>query len=129
MFWLIKKHKVTHLLVQCPIIGGATASLASSFYKIPLMVEIHGEEYFRFLNKNHFITKIIRFTFHRAKVIRSLSSIMTKKLEMYGISDNVITIPNRVNLSIFNKNLQIFCKSCMRAHQNIFNFSLIIYFY
>ena len=35
-FWIIK---ITHLLSQCPIIGGFTATLASKFYQIPLMVE------------------------------------------------------------------------------------------
>lgn len=103
MFWIIKKYKITHLLSQCPIVGGFSATIASRFFKIPLMVEIHGEEYFRFLEKNTFIVKIMKYTFNHAKKIRSLNSEMTKKLKKYGIVKNVIEIPNRVNLDIFNK--------------------------
>ncbi len=103
MFWIIKKYKITHLLAQCSIIGGFTAILAGKFYKIPLMVEIHGEEYFRFFEKNSLIVKIMKYTFDNANKIRSLNNEMTKKLEKYGILKNVIEIPNRVNLDIFNK--------------------------
>jgi glycosyltransferase involved in cell wall biosynthesis len=102
MFWIIRKYKITHLLSQCPIIGGFTATLASKFHKIPLMVEIHGEEYFRFLEKDSFIVKVMKYTFYHAKKVRSLNSEMTRKLKKYGIVRNVIEIPNRVNLNIFN---------------------------
>lgn len=103
MFWIIKKYKITHLLSQCPIVGGFTATLASKYFKIPLMVEIHGEEYFRFLERKSFIVKIMKYTFGRAKKIRSLNCVMTEKLKQYNIDKNVVEIPNRVNLNIFNK--------------------------
>lgn len=103
MFYLIKKYKITHLLSQCPIVGGFTATLASKFFKIPLMVEIHGEEYFKFLEKDNFIVKVMKYTFNNAQKIRSLNSEMTKKLQKYGIVKNIVEIPNRVNLEIFNK--------------------------
>ena len=105
MFYLIKKYKITHLLAQCPIVGGFTTALASRFYKIPLMVEIHGEEYFRFLRQDTLYGKInssiIRFTFNTAQKIRSLNSMMTQKLRQYGIKKQIVEIPNRVNLKIF----------------------------
>jgi len=104
MFYIIKKYEITHLLSQCPIVGGFSASLASKFFKIPLMVEIHGEEYFRFLDKKHFIVNIMNFTFNQAKKIRSLNKEMTEKLVKFNISkEKIIEIPNRVNLNIFNK--------------------------
>jgi glycosyltransferase involved in cell wall biosynthesis len=103
MFWIIKKYKISHLLSQCSIIGGFTATLASKFYKIPLMVEIHGEEYFRFLEKDSFIVKVMKYTFNNAIKIRSLNNEMTKKLKKYNIEKNVVEIPNRVNLNIFNE--------------------------
>lgn len=103
MFMIIKKYKITHLLSQCPIVGGFTASLASKIFKIPLMVEIHGEEYFRFLKKNSFIVKVIWYSFSTAKKIRSLNGQMTNKLKSYHIVEKVVEIPNRVNLNIFNE--------------------------
>ena len=103
MFYIIKKYKITHLLSQCPIIGGFTATLASKFFKIPLMVEIHGEEYFRFFNNNSFAVPIMKFTFNNSLKIRSLNKEMTNKLIYYGINKyKIVEIPNRVNLEIFN---------------------------
>lgn len=102
MFWIIKKYKITHLLAQCPIVGGFTAAVASKFFKIPLFVEIHGEEYFRFFRNNNYIVSIMRYTFNIAKKIRSLNDEMTNKLKKYYIVNKVVEIPNRVNLSIFN---------------------------
>ena len=107
MFYLIKKYNITHLLSQCPIVGGYTASLASRFFNIPLMVELHGEEYFRFLKKRTFLYKIFSSimmkTIAQAKKIRSLNEEMTQKLYAEDIVENVVIIPNRVNLEIFNK--------------------------
>lgn len=51
MFWIIKKYKITHLLSQCPIVGGFTATLASKCFRIPLMVEIHGDVYFKYMEE------------------------------------------------------------------------------
>jgi glycosyltransferase involved in cell wall biosynthesis len=106
MLFLIKKYKITHLLAQCPIVGGFAAAISSNIYRIPLMVEIHGEEYFAFLKKEAFFSRlnarIMLFVFSRAKKIRSLNAEMTKKLNKFHVRGNVIEIPNRVNLNIFN---------------------------
>jgi len=103
MFYIIKKYKITHLLSQCPIVGGFSASIASRFFKIPLMVEIHGEEYFRFFYNNSFVVPLMKFTFENAKKIRSLNQEMTNKLMSFVINKNkIVEIPNRVNLNIFN---------------------------
>lgn len=106
MFWLIKKYNITHLLSQCPIVGGFTAALASKFFHIPLMVEIHGEEYFRLFQSTSFFarisTSLMRYTFRHACKIRSLNEAMTQKLIQNKITENIVLIPNRVNLAIFN---------------------------
>jgi glycosyltransferase involved in cell wall biosynthesis len=103
MFLIIKKYKITHILSQCPIIGGFTATLASKFFKVPLMVEIHGEEYFRLFEKKSFMVKIMKYSFNNASKIRSLNKRMTEKLNNYGIYKNIVEIPNRVNMNIFNR--------------------------
>lgn len=106
MFWLIKKYNITHLLSQCPIVGGFTAALASKCFHIPLMVEIHGEEYFRLFQSTSFFarisTSLMRYTFRHACKIRSLNEAMTQKLIQNNITENIVLIPNRVNLAIFN---------------------------
>jgi len=108
MFYIIKKYKITHLLSQCPIVGGFTATLASKFYKIPLMVEIHGDIYFKYMQEKSFVhklfSKITKFTFKNATKIRSLSSAMNEMLKIYGFTQNIVIVPNRVNLELFNSN-------------------------
>ena len=107
MIKLIKKHKINIILSQCPILGGALATLISKFKKIPVMVEIHGMEYFRILDSNKIVNKIIslfiKYSFKNATKVRSLSSKMTEMLKERGYTKNIVIIPNRVNLEIFNK--------------------------
>ncbi|MCH4829053.1 glycosyltransferase family 4 protein [Flavobacterium columnare] len=108
MIYLILKYKINKFVVQCPINGGFTAAIISKVLKIPFLVEIHGEEYFRYFERKTFLHKLFdwvqRFTFNQAKIIRSLSPKMTSKLRSQGISGEIIEIPNRVNLKLFNKN-------------------------
>lgn len=107
MLYLIRRHGITHILVQCPVLGGPIAAFASGLFKIPLMVEIHGEEYFKYIKgesfSNFILSKISRYSLSHATKIRALSPSMVKKLERCGIQDNVVIIPNRADLSIFNK--------------------------
>lgn len=118
MFWIIKKYRITHLLSQCPIIGGFTASLASRFYKIPLFVEIHGDIYFKYMQgklfKDKLLSVITKFTFNNATKIRSLSTSMSKMLEKSNITKNIVVVPNRVNLTLFNSN-----KNSYKLHKPI----------
>ena len=111
IFFLINKFKITHLLSQSSTLGGFTAALASKVYKIPLMVEIHGEQYFSYLKgegfKNRFIGIISRFSFNSAQKVRSLNNHMTKRLQILGIQ-NICEIPGRVDFNKFNKKKQDF---------------------
>ncbi|WDF57137.1 glycosyltransferase family 4 protein [Mucilaginibacter sp. KACC 22063] len=114
MFLLIRKLKVTHLLAQSSVLGGYTAAWASRIYKLPLMTEIHGEEYFRYLKRNSFknkaLAKIVDFSFRNSVVVRSLNGYMTKRLHDAGYH-NIEEIPNRVDLSIFNRRKSEFSSS------------------
>lgn len=106
LFILIPQKRITHLLCQSSIFGGIYAIWASKLYKIPVLVEIHGEEYFRYLEstrKRHLLLKwIIRYVYRNATKIRSLNLTMTNKLARFGFTKNVVEIPNRVNLETFS---------------------------
>ena len=103
MFYLIKKYKINYLLSQCPIVGGVNAVLASKLFKIPVMVEIHGEEYFKFFENNSFIVPVMNFSFNNATKIRSLNELMTNRLIKYNINkDKIVEINNRVNTALFS---------------------------
>lgn len=104
--YIIKRYHINKFVVQCPIMGGFTAALCSKIFNIPFMVEIHGEEYFKYFSQKNILYKILdkiqRFTFSQAKVIRSLSQNMSDKLVENGIKNRIVIIPNRVDLKIFN---------------------------
>lgn len=106
IFFYIKKLKITHILCQSAIFGGAACVLAKKIFKLRLMIEIHGEEYFRILNSNNFIIKFFAknliYIYKSADKVRSLNKYMTAKLLKHNISENVVEIYNRVNLDVFN---------------------------
>lgn len=103
---IIKKYNINILLSQCSILGGPIGVLFSKAHKIPIMTEIHGMEYFRFLQSDkkssYFIKKIIKFSLLNSNKVRSLSPKMTTLLRENGVINNVVEISNRVNLDIFS---------------------------
>jgi len=105
IFYIIKKNKITRLLAQDALLGGITGVIASKVFKIPIMVEIHGDIYFNFFFENNLkkkiLSKISKFVFVNATKVRSLSNTMSDILNQNGIKNNVVLIPNRVNISIF----------------------------
>lgn len=105
LFRLIPKYNITHLLAQSSILGGFTGVLASKLYKVPIMIEIHGDIYFKYFKKkslsDRFWSYISKFALKKATKVRSLSSAMTVLLDNEGIVENVVEIPNRVDLELF----------------------------
>lgn len=106
IFYLIPKYRISGLLVNSAILGGLYATWASKLFRIPMMVEIHGDEYFRYLDvvKWYYypVKYLIRYVLNNAIKIRSLSPKMTEKLADHGYTDQVVIIPNRVDLTLFN---------------------------
>jgi glycosyltransferase involved in cell wall biosynthesis len=107
VLFLVPKIQCTRLLAQCPIMGGFWAAVVSKWRKIPLMVELHDEEYFHYFQRKNFQQKALSFiqnsTLRKATIIRSLTNKMTKMLAENGFSKNVVLVENRVNIDIFNK--------------------------
>ena len=113
--WLIPifvlRYKPTHMLAQCPVLGGLAAGFCAKIYRIPIFVELHGAHYFRPARPGwkgvveHFVYRYLSgLTFWAATRIRSLSEDMSEHvLHVYGEEANrkVIVIPNRVDLNIF----------------------------
>lgn len=106
LFCIIKKYNITHILSQCPILGGFNGVIASKLFKIPIMTEIHGDIYFKYFsaNKKHYIPfrLLTLYVWKNSTKVRSLSKQMSDDLKKIGINENIVIIPNRVNLSVFN---------------------------
>ena len=105
MFGIIKKYKISHLLAQCPIIGGFTAVLASKIFKIPLLVEINGRDYIRW-DKNNSLFGIIKFiqnfVFKNCNKIRYPNKDIKNFLCSKNLK-NITFIPHRVKHDLFKK--------------------------
>ncbi|WP_369600011.1 glycosyltransferase family 4 protein [Hahella sp. SMD15-11] len=107
----IRKIKPTHVVAQCPILGGLMAVLCKNLYKYKVFVELHGEHYFKprstsFRSKIFFIflRRLVMYSFKRADKIRCLSEDMKDVvISVYGKSfeDKLVVVPNRVDLKTF----------------------------
>lgn len=101
----------THLIAQCPVMGGLPAALAARLWKIPLLVELHGTHYFQPIRPGfagqveyRLYRFLSVFAFRVARRIRSLSQHMTKHLgDTYGsqIASKAVVVPTRVNTGVF----------------------------
>jgi len=114
--WFVLFHIIrlrpTHLVAQCPVMGGIPAALGSRLFKIPLLVELHGPQYFHAIRKGfagwfeHWLYKTFSFFSLRAATrIRSLSKDMTFHLyASHGpiVAAKAIVVPTRVNTDIFS---------------------------
>lgn len=105
LLFYIPRYRITHLLAQSPITGGLAGLIASKLYGIPLMVELHGDLFFRYFLKkslaDQVLSFIVKYILRNATVVRSLSAEMTRLLHKAGIKKNVLEIPNRVDLQLF----------------------------
>lgn len=109
--WFVLLYKPTHLLAQCPVLGGLSAAFCSKFFNIPLFVELHGAHYFttarlgwKGVVEHSLFRRLSRLTFSVADRIRSLSEDMSEQIKsVYGESvyRKVVEIPNRVDLDVF----------------------------
>lgn len=110
--WFILRYRPTHLLAQCPVLGGLAAACCAKLFRIPLFVELHGAHYFaparpgwKGVFEHALYRRLSRLTFWAATRIRSLSEDMSDcVLQVYGAATykKVVVIPNRVDLKIFH---------------------------
>lgn len=113
LFVYVRRWRPTHLVAQCPVMGGLAAAAVSAIFRIPLFVEIHGAHYFREFAigmKGSLATLFYKafssFVFRRASRIRSLSPDMTDRLLTEygcGLASKTVTIPTRVDLRKFHR--------------------------
>jgi D-inositol-3-phosphate glycosyltransferase len=111
LFPLIKKHKINILLAQSPLLGGLSASLASRLWKIPMMVELHGEHYFTYFKKGGIVNKVMSLltsiSLRQATRIRALNVLMANRLQLLGF-DKATIVPNRVDTNLFSPPKQMY---------------------
>jgi glycosyltransferase involved in cell wall biosynthesis len=103
---IVKRYKISHIVVQSPLFGGPAAIFVSKLFKIPVFTELHGDEYFNFLSgrslRNYILSKVVKFVLMNSTKVRALNNTMKQKLKPFGIEENVVVIPGRVNLLKFS---------------------------
>ena len=107
----ILKYRPSHLLAQCPVMGGIVGAVCSMVFGISLFVELHGKHYFEQARagvigrvEHCFYRLLSVFSFRQAKKIRVLSRDMFDKfISVYGVeySKKTVIIPVRVDLRNF----------------------------
>ena len=105
---LVRRLRPTVILCQCPVFGGLAATIACRKYGIPMMVELHGEHFFRDRQvslRARTFQRLARPALKAATTIRVLSQDMQDSLsKSYGasVASKAIVIPTRVDLSVFS---------------------------
>jgi glycosyltransferase involved in cell wall biosynthesis len=111
--YFVVRYRPTHMLAQCPVLGGLAAAACAILFRVPLIVELHGAHYFAPARTG--LAGVLEFRIYKwlswiafaaADRIRSLSQDMTDSLcDVYweGLRGKVCTIPTRVDLSVFAK--------------------------
>ena len=103
----IRKLRPSVIICQCPVIGGLAATLGSLLFGVPLLVELHGEHFFRDRKRNakaRLFQWLARPALRRAKSVRVLAAGMRESLRLtYGdaVGRKAAVIPTRVDLGVF----------------------------
>ena len=105
---VVRRVRPSIILCQCPVFGGLVATMASRRYRIPLMVELHGEHFFRDRQDSlraRTFQRLARPALDAATTVRVLSHDMEDSLsKTYGasVASKAIVIPTRVDLGVFS---------------------------
>ncbi len=106
--YFLIRYRPTLLLAQCPVLGGLAASACSLVTGVPLMVELHGEHYFRGRATRRlqglFFRELGRIAIARARRVRALSQEMLASIrDTFGAraAAKAVIVPTRVDLSVF----------------------------
>jgi glycosyltransferase involved in cell wall biosynthesis len=113
--WLLPlfyfRYRPTHIVAQCPVIGGISSAICSIVFRVPLFLELHGAHYF-YQTKEGWKGRLEYLCYRYMSVpgiivasrIRSLSEDMSDHIkDVYGKSayEKSCIIPNRVDLKVF----------------------------
>lgn len=109
--YFVLRYRATHLLAQCPVLGGLAATFCAKVFQLPLFVELHGGHYFGRTRPGwrgtfeHWLYRTLSLpAFFAAKRIRTLSDDMTDRfVSVYGnrFRGKLVTVPTRVDLAVF----------------------------
>ena len=105
---LVRRLRPSLILCQCPVFGGLAATIARRRHGIPMMVELHGDHFFR--DRQHSLRarifqRLALPALKAATTIRILSHDMKDSLaKTYGasVASKAIVVPTRVDLGVFS---------------------------
>jgi glycosyltransferase involved in cell wall biosynthesis len=104
--YLIRKYAIDGVISQDPILGGVAAFHCAGLFRIPLMVEVHTDVYFRYLRSRNPVLNAIGWmachVLRRATRVRALDQIQADLFKGVGVPPGRIAhIPYRVDTGFF----------------------------
>jgi glycosyltransferase involved in cell wall biosynthesis len=108
--YLIRKYSLDGVLCQDPVLGGVAALHSARIFRIPVMVELHTDIYFRYLRSRNPVLNAIgraaRHVLRRATRVRVTGKTLADLLERAGVPPGrMVHVPYRVDESFFEPGL------------------------
>jgi glycosyltransferase involved in cell wall biosynthesis len=107
---LIPRHGLDGVLCQDPVLGGLAGVHSAHRHGIPVLVELHGDVYFRYLRSRNpalrAIGELARRTLRRATRVRVTGPSLGRALESAGVDPaRMVHVPYRVKTDFFDPGL------------------------
>jgi len=109
--YLIRKYSIEGVLCQDPVLGGVAALHSARLFRIPVMVELHTDSYFRYLRSRNpalnAVGRAARHVLRRATRVRVTGKTLADLLESAGVHPaRMVHIPYRVDTGFFQPRLK-----------------------
>jgi glycosyltransferase involved in cell wall biosynthesis len=104
---LIRRYGLDGVLCQDPVLGGVAGVHAARRHGIPVLVELHGDVYFRYLRSHNPVLRPIgelaRWVLRRATRVRVTGPSLGRALEDAGVDQaRMVHVPYRVKTDFFD---------------------------
>jgi glycosyltransferase involved in cell wall biosynthesis len=108
--YLIRKHRVDGVLCQDPLLGGLAGLHSARLARIPIMIELHTDIYFRYLrSRNPALNaagRLARHVLRRASRVRVTGETLGRSLNQIGVDPaRMAYVPYRVDTNFFEAGL------------------------
>jgi glycosyltransferase involved in cell wall biosynthesis len=103
---LVRRHRIDAIVCQDPVLGGVAATHVGRLLRVPVLVEIHTDLYFRPPTdaRSRTLGALFRHALEQATAVRIPTEGMGRRLRDAGINARAIVhVPYRVDLRLFTR--------------------------
>jgi glycosyltransferase involved in cell wall biosynthesis len=104
---LVPRHRLDGIVCQDPLLGGTAGASAAGRHGIPVLVELHGDVYFRYLRSRNpaqrLLGQVALRVLRRADRVRATGPSLARALEEAGVDPaRIVHVPYRVRTEFFD---------------------------